>query len=175
MFEQYRPVLVYIGKLAIVVSIRKHSGIYTLEAVQELNLSLEEAWQFFSTPMNLARMTPDRMGFKITSGDPGTMYPGQIISYKVAVFPGLKTNWVTEITHVEKHKMFVDEQRFGPYQMWHHEHIFEEVDGKVLMKDKVSYKLPLGFIGRMFHPLLVKGQLMQIFSYRRKILNELFK
>ena len=156
------------------INIRKHSGIYTLEASQELDLSISEAWEFFSSPHNLILMTPDKMGFQITSGDPGSMYTGQIISYKVSLFSGIKSNWVTEITHVEKHKSFIDEQRFGPYKMWHHEHLFEEQNGEVQMKDKVSYKLPLGRIGRWVHPIFVKGQLLNIFQHRRKVLDELF-
>lgn len=148
------------------ISFQSHSGIYTLEVKQFLNISLNEAWDFFSSPGNLSKITPEHMGFIITSGTPEKMYPGQIITYKVSPFPGIKTNWVTEITHVDEEKFFVDEQRFGPYRMWHHEHHFE-VQGKgVLMTDRVSYKLPLGFLGRIAHLLFVKNQLKQIFEYR---------
>ena len=152
------------------ISFQSHSGIYTLEVKQFLNISLNEAWDFFSSPGNLSKITPEHMGFIITSGTPEKMYPGQIITYKVSPFPGIKTNWVTEITHVDEEKFFVDEQRFGPYRMWHHEHHFE-VQGKgVLMTDRVSYKLPLGFLGRIAHLLFVKNQLKQIFEYREKFL-----
>ncbi len=156
------------------ISFKAHSGIYTLEVSQYLGISLAEAWDFFSSPGNLSKITPEHMGFQITSGVPTKMYPGQIITYKVAPFPGFKTNWVTEITHVSEGHFFVDEQRFGPYRMWHHEHRFEETRGGVLMTDRVSYKLPLGILGRLAHVLFVKNQLKQIFTYREMFLNQLF-
>ncbi len=157
------------------VNITKHSGIYTLKVEQFLPISLDKAWDFFSSPKNLERITPSHMGFKITSGEPGSMYPGQIISYKVSPLPGIKTSWVTEITHVEDQKFFVDEQRFGPYSMWHHEHHFEIKDNGVLMIDKVSYKIPFGILGHIAQVLFVKKQLAGIFNYRVKVLDEMFK
>ncbi|MEQ9466815.1 MAG: SRPBCC family protein [Ekhidna sp.] len=156
------------------VEIKKHSGIYTLTVMQQLPIGLSEAWDFFSSPKNLEKITPDHMGFKITSGEPGSMYPGQIISYKVSPLPGIKTSWVTEITHVEEGKFFVDEQRFGPYSMWHHEHHFEENEKGVMMTDKVSYKIPFGFLGHIAQRLFVGRQLRGIFEYRVKVLEEKF-
>ncbi len=143
--------------------------------MQELPIELPAAWKFFSSPVNLEKITPQHMGFQITSGVPKEMYPGQIISYKVSPVPGIKTSWVTEITHVEENKFFVDEQRFGPYSMWHHEHHFEEREGSVLMTDKVSYKIPLGFLGRLAHFLFVKKQLRSIFEYRIEVLEKKFE
>ena len=142
--------------------------------MQQLPIGLSEAWDFFSSPKNLAKITPDHMGFRITSEEAEEMYAGQIISYKVAALPGIKVNWVTEITHVEDQQFFVDEQRFGPYSMWHHEHHFEEKDGGVFMTDKVSYKIPFGILGHIAHGLFVKSQLKSIFEYRQKALIELF-
>jgi ligand-binding SRPBCC domain-containing protein len=156
------------------ISFKSHSGIYSLEVTQFLKISLTEAWDFFSSPGNLSKITPEHMGFEITSGTPAKMYTGQIITYKVSPFPGVKTNWVTEITHVSEGSFFVDEQRFGPYRMWHHEHHFEAKDDEVLMTDHVSYKLPLGFLGRMAHSLFVKNQLTQIFVHRESCLERLF-
>lgn len=156
------------------ISFRQHSGVYTLEVSQFLKIDMNEAWKFFSSPENLATITPPGMGFVITSGQPGKMFPGQIITYKVSPFPGFVTNWVTEITHVLAGSYFVDEQRFGPYQMWHHIHRFEEKQSGVLMTDQVSYKLPFGFIGRIAHGLFVKAQLKRIFEFREQKLNELF-
>ncbi|WP_323756261.1 SRPBCC family protein [Roseivirga sp.] len=156
------------------VSLKSHSGIYTLKTVQELPIDLKTAWAFFSSPNNLEKITPKHMGFKITSGEAGSMYAGQIITYKVSPFPGIKSSWVTEITHVDHLNSFVDEQRFGPYAMWHHEHIFETSLNGVRMIDKVSYKLPFGILGRMVHPFLVKGKLMKIFTHRYKVLEKMF-
>jgi ligand-binding SRPBCC domain-containing protein len=152
-----------------------HSGIYSLEVKQFVNITLEEAWDFFSSPGNLSKITPPHMDFKITSRAPGKMFPGQIITYKVSPLAGIKTNWVTEITHVSEGKFFVDEQRFGPYRMWHHEHRFEEKEGGVLMTDRVSYKLPMGLLGRFAHFLFVKSQLKQIFAYREAYLSQIFR
>ena len=156
------------------ISFREHSGVYTLEVSQFLKIDMNEAWKFFSSPENLATITPPGMGFVITSGQPEKMFPGQIITYKVSPFPGFVTNWVTEITHVLAGSYFVDEQRFGPYRMWHHIHRFEEKQSGVLMTDQVSYKLPFGFIGRIAHGLFVKAQLKRIFEFREQKLNELF-
>ncbi|MGD9929745.1 MAG: SRPBCC family protein [Mangrovibacterium sp.] len=156
------------------ITIRKHSGIYTLELKQELPVSIEEAWEFFSNPANLAKITPGHMGFRITSGDHVTMYPGQIISYRVSPFPGFSTNWVTEITHVESMKYFVDEQRFGPYRMWHHEHRFEKSNGGIIMTDKVTYKLPFAVLGHLAYFLFVRKQLRRIFEYRYQMLSLFF-
>ena len=157
------------------VSIHSHSGIYTLQTQYLLKISLKEAWNFFSSPENLSKITPEHMGFRITSGIPAKMYPGQIITYKVSPFPGFQTNWVTEITQVAEGSFFVDEQRFGPYRMWHHEHHFEARGDGVLMTDRVSYKLPLGILGRLAHLLFIKNQLKQIFDFRGKILDKMFE
>jgi len=156
------------------IQFKSHSGIYTLEVTQYLKISLSEAWDFFSSPGNLSKITPEHMGFKITSGTPTKMYPGQIITYKVSPFLGIKTSWVTEITHVSEGSFFVDEQRFGPYRMWHHEHHFEVQNDGVLMTDRVSYKLPFGFLGKIVHTLSVKKQLKQIFAFREAYLEKTF-
>ncbi len=156
------------------ISFKKHSGIYTLSVEQSFPISLSEAWNFFSSPTNLEKITPNYMGFKITSGKPIKIYSGQIISYKVNLLFGLKSNWVTEITQVDEGKLFVDEQRFGPYRMWHHEHHFKEIKERTLMTDIVSYKIPFGIFGRIAQLLFIKKQLKEIFDYRKKVLGELF-
>lgn len=153
---------------------RKHSGIYTLEVEQELSIPIEKAWIFFSNPSNLSNITPEGMGFKITSEENRKMYPGQIITYVIGLFPGVKSSWVTEITQVNEKKFFIDEQRFGPYKMWHHEHHFMEVNSHVKMIDKISYKLPFGFLGRWAHDILIKPRLMNIFNYRTQVLKKHF-
>ena len=154
------------------ISFSSHSGIYTLKVVQDLKTNLGEAWAFFSNPKNLSKITPKEMGFNITSETPEFMFEGQIISYKVSPILGIKLNWVTEITHVKDNLFFVDEQRFGPYTMWHHEHHFEEIEGMIRMTDKVSFKVPFGFFGRLLVPILVKPQLKKIFNYRFEILEK---
>lgn len=148
--------------------------IYSLHAKQALPISREQAWSFLSDPANLKVITPDHMGFVIHSGADRTMYAGQIIQYKVSPFPGFTTKWVTEITHVNEGSYFVDEQRFGPYALWHHKHFIREIEVGVEMEDLIHYKIPLGWLGQMAHPILVKRQLKKIFSYREAKLKELF-
>ena len=114
------------------------------------------------------------MGFNILSGDDKPMFPGQIIQYKVSPFPGYTTKWVTEITHVKEGEYFVDEQRFGPYALWHHKHFIKSIEDGVEMEDIIDYKIPFGIIGEWAHPILVKKQLLQIFKYREQKLTELF-
>jgi ligand-binding SRPBCC domain-containing protein len=151
------------------------SKVYSLQTVQQLPVSLEVAWEFFSSPKNLQKITPDHLGFKIISKHHGEkMYAGQIIEYKVKPVLGIPLYWMTEITHVEDKKYFIDEQRFGPYSLWHHQHHFKENDKGVEMTDIVHYKLPLGFLGDIAHTLFVKNQLKQIFDYRYKVVDQLF-
>lgn len=148
--------------------------IYTFHSKQQVPISKAEAWNFLSNPRNLGLITPDYMGFDILSGADRPMYAGQIIQYIVTPILGIKTKWVTEITHVKDNSYFVDEQRFGPYALWHHKHFIREVDGGVEMEDIIDYKVPLGFLGQMVHPILVKPKLDEIFEYRKNKLIELF-
>ena len=150
------------------------SMVYRLKTVQNLPISVKKAWDFLSDPGNLKTITPDYMGFKILEGAEEKMYAGQIIKYIVTPLLGLPLRWVTEITNVEDQKYFVDEQRFGPYSLWHHKHFIKAIPGGVEMIDIVDYKLPLGMLGRIAHPLFVKRQLNQIFNYRYNKLVELF-
>ena len=148
--------------------------IYRLHRKQNLPISVDEAWAFLSNPANLKVITPPYMGFHILSGADRDMYPGQIIQYIVTPVLGIKTKWVTEITHVKDKKYFVDEQRFGPYSLWHHKHFIKEIDGGVEMEDIIDYKVPMGWLGQLVQPILVKPKLEEIFEYRQKKLIELF-
>lgn len=148
--------------------------IYTLHKKQRLPISVQQAWDFLSNPKNLKTITPDYMGFNILSGADRPMFAGQIIQYIVTPVLGIKTKWVTEISHVVDKKYFVDEQRFGPYALWHHKHFIKEVEGGVEMEDIIDYKLPFGILGQLVHPILVKPKLEEIFNYRSKKLEGLF-
>jgi ligand-binding SRPBCC domain-containing protein len=114
------------------------------------------------------------MGFDILSGADRPMYAGQIIQYIVTPVLGIKTKWVTEITHVVDGEYFVDEQRFGPYALWHHKHFIKEIEGGVEMEDIIDYKVPMGILGQMVNPILVRPKLEEIFKYRTEKLEELF-
>lgn len=140
-----------------------------------VNTDITEMWDFFSKPKNLSKITPKDMMFKIVSGNAEQTYAGQVIVYKVNVLPFIRMQWVTEITQCIKGKMFIDEQRFGPYRFWHHQHLFEDLgSGKTKMTDIVHYKLPLVPFAGLVNRLLVKRQLDKIFNYRTKVVNELF-
>lgn len=138
-----------------------------------LNQSLEEAWNFFSNPKNLKVITPEYMGFDITSELDEEMYEGMIISYKVSPLLGIKMDWMTEITHIKDKAFFVDEQRIGPYKLWHHQHHFKQVENGVEMTDIVHYAAPMGFLGKAVEPFLVRPKLKEIFDYREKKMKEL--
>ncbi|MCF4101453.1 SRPBCC family protein [Gillisia sp. M10.2A] len=148
--------------------------IHTLTSQQQIPISLQQAWDFLSNPKNLKTITPDYMSFDILSGADRPMFPGQLIQYIVTPIAGIKTKWVTEITHVKHLEYFVDEQRFGPYALWHHKHFIKEIEGGVLMEDIVDYKVPFGIVGEMVHPFMVAPKLKEIFDYRRHKLIELF-
>lgn len=148
--------------------------LYQLCAKQFLPISKEEGWEFLSNPKNLKTITPPHMGFHILSGGDEPMYAGQIIQYVVKPFPFMSTKWVTEITHVIPGEYFVDEQRFGPYALWHHKHFIRETTDGVEMEDIIDYKLPFGFLGALIHPIVVKSQLKKIFEYRKIKLEALF-
>ena len=148
--------------------------LYQLRTKQELPISLEKAWKFFSDPKNLKDITPNEMNFNIISGADKSIYAGQIIQYKVSPVLGINLKWVTEITHVKENEYFVDEQRFGPYSLWHHKHFFKKINGGILMEDIVDYKIPYGLIGQFAHVIFVKKKLEKIFKYRHTKLEKLF-
>ncbi len=148
--------------------------IYRLESKQKLPITIEEAWDFLSDPANLKLITPPYMGFKTLSGDDKSIFPGQIIQYSVTPILGIPTKWVTEITHVIDKEYFVDEQRYGPYSLWHHKHFIKKIPGGVEMEDIIDYKIPMGVLGQLIHPIVVKPKLTAIFEFRRKKLIELF-
>lgn len=150
-------------------------SVYTLNYTIRIPSTIGKVWDFISSPDNLKRITPDYMGFEIkTKNLPEKMYAGMIINYSVSPFMGIKMTWVTEITQVQELKYFVDEQRVGPYRMWHHQHLLQEVDGGVHMTDIVDYQPPLGLLGAIANHLLIKQQLEQIFTFRTKKLEEYF-
>jgi ligand-binding SRPBCC domain-containing protein len=147
---------------------------YQLKRKQKLPISIEKAWTFFSNAKNLKEITPDEMNFTILSGTERSIFAGQIIQYKVTPFIGIRIGWVTEITHVKEKKYFVDEQRYGPYSLWHHKHFLKKIKGGVEIEDIIDYKIPFGILGKLAHILFVKNKLKNIFKYRESKLIEIF-
>lgn len=148
--------------------------LYRLHRIQCLPISIEQAWDFFSNPQNLPLITPAWLRFCVTSPLPERMYPGMIVTYTITPIGRLPVRWVTEITHVSEPHLFVDEQRWGPYRFWHHQHLFDQIEGGVRMQDIVHYMLPLGPIGALAHELVVRKRLNEIFEFRRRALEERF-
>tara|TARA_Y100000766_G_C18895518_1_gene600718 strand:+ start:1345 stop:1803 length:459 start_codon:yes stop_codon:yes gene_type:complete len=149
--------------------------IHQLKTEQYLKADIDKVWEFVSSPRNLKKITPPYMGFDITSENlPDKMYAGMIITYKVSPILSIPTTWVTEITHVSEKKFFIDEQRVGPYTMWHHQHFFKKHKNGVLMNDIITYKAPLGPLGVLANYLFISKKLKSIFEYRYKTLNKIF-
>jgi len=143
---------------------------------QKIKASIKEVWAFASTPKNLQKITPNYMLFKIMSNNfNDSIYPGMIISYKVAPVLNIKINWVAEITQVKEYEFFIDEQRLGPYKLWHHQHFFEEKEDYVLMRDIVTYAPPFGLLGWFVNKLFIKRKLDEIFDYRFNAIKKIFK
>ncbi|BDD06406.1 SRPBCC family protein [Aureibacter tunicatorum] len=148
---------------------------YQFRKTQLIDADLNSVWNFISNPQNLKVITPDYMGFDITSKNLGNeMYAGMIISYIVKPVLGIPTQWVTEITQIKDKSFFIDEQRIGPYAMWHHQHHIEEQEGGVLMTDLISYQPPLGVLGAVANSLFIRNKLNEIFDYRFKAVEKYF-
>lgn len=147
---------------------------YTFHKKQKVPISRKEAWAFLCDPKNLTKLTPPEMKMTIESGADRPMYAGQILQYSVCPLPGFKTKWISEITQYKEEEYFIDLQLYGPYAFWHHKHFIKEIDGGVEIEDIIDYKLPLAFIGKFFHPILVKPKLEAIFKYRRESMERIF-
>ncbi len=149
---------------------------YELYRETILPITLLEAWDFFSNPSNLSKITPVEMDFKVvTKGLPRHIHNGLIIEYVVRPLASVPLKWLSQISSVNAPHSFVDEQLKGPYAYWHHEHTFEEKDGKVLMIDKVTYAVPFGIFGQLANKLIVRSKLEEIFNYRTDRILEIFK
>ncbi|PKR80226.1 hypothetical protein CW751_11230 [Brumimicrobium salinarum] len=148
---------------------------YQIRYKQFVPTDIDTCWDFFSSPKNLKEITPDYMGFIVKNQIPEKMYEGLMIEYTVTPIMKIPMNWITEITHVTDKRYFVDEQRKGPYKIWHHEHHFKAVEGGVEMEDILTYELPLGFLGKIAHTMFVKSKVQEIFEYRNKKVEEIFK
>lgn len=153
---------------------RCFSSMHVIKTEQLLPISLDEAWRFFATPNNLNAITPADMKFEILSEVPAQMYEGLLITYTIKPFLNIPMRWVTEITHIKHQQFFVDEQRIGPYRIWHHEHHFKQVEGGVLMTDIVSYDIGKSVLGWLAGILFVHKTVKNIFAFRQLRLKQLF-
>jgi len=150
-------------------------SVYRLQDEILIKAPLDAVWDFFTDPRNLQKITPDKMGFKhVYEPDAEKVYPGMLLVYKVSPLLGIPLTWITEITHVEPKKRFVDDQLKGPFGMWHHIHEFESVEGGTLAKDLLYYRMPFGVLGDMAHPFTVAKQTQEIFKFRKAELEKIF-
>ena len=147
---------------------------YQLKRTQFIKADLQTCWTYFSAPANLHTITPDYIDFKVLTPVPDEMYEGLIIKYTIRPILGIPLTWISEIKTIREGIYFIDEQRQGPYKLWHHEHHFKEVEGGVEMTDIISYSMPYGVIGKVARWLFVRRQLENIFDYRFKKVDELF-
>jgi ligand-binding SRPBCC domain-containing protein len=150
--------------------------IFSFKQTQFIPATVDTVWDFFATPDNLNHLTPPEVNFEkllMTGGN--NMYPGQLIAYKLSPFPFLRVRWTTEITQVVPKKYFIDDQRFGPFALWHHQHFFTEKNGGCEMIDEVSYAVPFGVLGRLVNALMVENQVKKIFQYRAGVVEKIFK
>lgn len=148
--------------------------VYQLRYSQKIPIALDEAWGFFSDPNNLRAITPDHLGFEMVTANESEMYAGQMIAYRVRPLFNIPMEWVTEITHVHAPHYFIDEQRIGPYRLWHHEHHFESVPDGVEMHEIITYQMPYGVLGKILNAVKVKKDLDKIFAYRRAKIIDMF-
>ncbi len=149
-------------------------NLFVLKREQVLDISIIDAWEFFSNPINLKLITPPELGLAITSENSGEIYPGMIITYELNLTSFFKSVWATEITHVDKPTFFVDEQKVGPYSFWHHKHYFNPADTGTIITDMVHYSLPLGPLGKILNSIYIKKNLDHIFDYRGTVLDRIF-
>ena len=148
---------------------------YRLIHRQILPTDRPTAWRFFSNPANLRRITPPWLDFRITSPLPETIYAGLIITYRIRPLAGLAVPWVSEISHVDAPRFFVDEQRHGPYRFWHHQHHLRPAAGGVEVIDEIHYRLPYGVLGIGLHALMIRNRLDAIFHFRYHELKRIFQ
>lgn len=147
---------------------------YTIEITQKIPAPLEKVWDFISSPRNLKLITPENLGFEVTSIPAEKMYAGMLISYSVKPLFGIKMKWVTEISHIKEPEYFIDQQYWGPYKFWHHKHELIAIDGGVLMTDIINYKPPYGFLGSIANSIAIRKRLDEILRYRKAKLEEIF-
>ena len=148
--------------------------LFQYRTTQIINTNLDEAWKFFSNPQNLSKITPPWLNFIVTTDLSPKMYEGMIITYKVHPLFGVPLNWVTEIKNVKEKCFFVDEQRFGPYKFWHHQHLFVENNNGVKMDDIIHYAIPFDPLSRPLNEIVVNKKIKQIFLFREQVINKLF-
>jgi ligand-binding SRPBCC domain-containing protein len=155
------------------LTIERHptrSGVWRLRTELTLPQPIEEVFAFFAEARNLEAITPPWLSFHVETAAPIAMQSGRLIDYRLRVH-GIPLRWQSEISVWEPPYRFVDEQRRGPYRMWHHEHTFVECDDGTLVRDQVDYAVPGG---RLVNLLLVRRDLRKIFRYRSQKLREIF-
>jgi len=148
--------------------------IYQLYRQQTLNMTIQEAWSFFSSPYHLNDITPDFFHVTITSKVPEKIYAGLMISYQMKAVFGIPMNWLSEVSHCNEPKRFVYEQRIGPFKFWSHEVCLTEQQNGILLEDIMFYAMPFGWLGQLINTVLIADKLERIFDTRHTYLQSKF-
>lgn len=138
-------------------------------------LNIHDAWEFFSNPDNLAKLTPEEYRMSIEFNRSVPLHEGSVIRIKVKPLPFFTTGWKSIITYINAPHSFTDIQKSGPFKKWNHTHSFVEENDGTRIIDEVEYALPLGPLGKLVHGLFVEKQLNGLFEFREKKLKELFQ
>ena len=147
---------------------------YIFNQTQKIKANLNDVFEFFQKPENLAKVTPAWIRFSIKSNPPLVMKEGAEFEYTIRLY-GIPVNWKTRIAKYSPPNIFIDEQLKGPYKIWIHTHKFQQVDGHVIMEDSVNYDLFGGIFKKLIHLLFVKNSVEKIFKYRKEVIEKELK
>ena len=145
---------------------------YQLDREQWLPRPLDEVYLFFSRPENLQVITPPWIDFRMVEA-PQILAAGSLIRYHLR-WRGIPIRWTTEISEWNPPDGFVDREVSGPYALWNHEHWFTACEGGTTMRDRVTYALPFGWVGRLAHASLVRRDVERMFDFRAESMRRLF-
>ena len=148
-------------------------GDYELVREQWIEAPLGPVFAFFSDPHNLESLTPGWLRFRILDAGGGPVEQGRRIVYRIWLV-GVPVRWTTRIRVWEPGRRFVDVQQRGPFALWEHTHEFRQQGGGVVMTDRVRYRPPLGWLGRVTHFLWIRAALARIFDYRFEVIRRAF-
>mgnify|MGYP006268394281 FL=1 len=146
--------------------------IHQLYRQQTLNLSVEEAWKFFSSPYFLNEITPDFFHVEIESKVPDEIYAGLLISYRMKAVFGYPMDWLSEVSQCETHRYFIYQQQEGPFKFWSHEVRLTATPTGTQVEDIVFYTMPGWLFGELLHTLIIGKRLQAIFDTRQAYLQQ---
>lgn len=138
-----------------------------LERTQRIELPIEVTFELFGDALNLERITPPWLGFRVVTPQPIEMGEGTLLEYRLRLH-GIPVRWHTRISSWDPPHRFVDEQISGPYALWHHTHTFEPDGEATVIRDRVRYRIGFGPLGAVALALFVRRDVERIFDFRRE-------